>query len=62
LKRAGKLYNMNIDLDHLEEAKELLEYALENRRWIDVEEALEIIKEELGYDISENDSDDSQLE
>lgn len=62
MKRAGKLYNMNIDLDHLEEAKELLEYALENRRWIDVEEALEIIKEELGYDISENDSDDSQLE
>jgi hypothetical protein len=53
---------MNIDPDHLEEAKELLEYALENRRWIDVEEALEIIKEELGYDISENDSDDSQLE
>ena len=38
---------MNIDLDNLEEAKELLEYALENRRWIEVEEALEIIKKNL---------------
>lgn len=48
---------MNIDLDNLEEAKELLEYALENRRWIEVEEALEIIKEELGYDVDDEESD-----
>ncbi len=45
---------MNIDPDNLEEVKELLEYALENRRWIEVEEALEIIKEELGYEIDES--------
>lgn len=49
---------MNIDPDNLEEVKELLEYALENRRWIEVEEALEIIKEELGYEINESEEDE----
>lgn len=48
---------MNIDPDNLEEAKELLEYAIETRRWIEVEEALEIIKEELGYDVESEDSE-----
>lgn len=45
---------MNINLDNIEEAKELLEYALENRRWIEVEEALEILKESLGYEIGDS--------
>jgi hypothetical protein len=44
---------MNIDPDNLEEVKELLEYALDSRSWPSVEEALCIIKEELGYDAEE---------
>lgn len=51
---------MNIDPDNLEEVKELLEYALDNRRWIEVEEALEIIKEELGYEIDDEEEDEEQ--
>lgn len=51
-----------IDPDNIEEVKELLEYALENRRWIEVEEALEIVKEELGYEIEEDASEEDELE
>lgn len=43
----------NIDSDVLEEIREILMNAMEERKWIQVEEALEIINEELGYD-SEN--------
>lgn len=42
-----------IDPDVLEEIREILINAMEERKWIQVEEALEIINEELGYD-SEN--------
>lgn len=52
---------MNIDPDNIEEAKELLEYALENRRWIEVEEAIEILKEALGYDVDE-DGEEEEIE
>jgi hypothetical protein len=41
---------MNINIDNLEEVKELLEYALEARNMSSVEDALAILKEELGYD------------
>lgn len=51
---------MNINPDNLEEAKELLEYALENRRWIEVEEALEILKESLGYEPDDSDEEESE--
>lgn len=44
---------MSIDPDNIEEVKELLEYALDSRSWPSVEEALYIIKEELGYDVNE---------
>lgn len=52
----GKSYNMNID--NLEEVKELLEHALESRSWPAVEDALSILNEELGYD-SEKHEDES---
>lgn len=39
-----------IDPDVLEEIREILMNALDERKWIQVEEALEIINEELGYD------------
>lgn len=42
-----------IEPDILEEIREILMNALDERKWIQVEEALEIINEELGYD-SEN--------
>lgn len=51
---------MNIDPDNLEEAKELLEHALDSRSWPSVEEALYIIKEELGYDMDEEESDEEE--
>lgn len=44
----------DIDLDNLEEAKELLEHALDSHSWPSVEEALLLIKEELGYDVEED--------
>jgi alkylhydroperoxidase/carboxymuconolactone decarboxylase family protein YurZ len=44
---------MNIDIDNLEEIKELLEHALERHSWPAVEDALTILKEELGYEADE---------
>jgi len=49
---------MKIDPDNIEEVKELLEYALDSRSWPSVEEALYIIKEELGYEIEEDEEDE----
>lgn len=40
----------DINPDILEEIREILVDALDERKWINVEEALEIINEELGYD------------
>jgi hypothetical protein len=39
----------------------MLEYALEYRSWPSVEDALTILKEELGYEVEEED-EDSELE
>lgn len=48
---------MNVDIDGLEEVKELLEHALDERRWIGVEDALCLLKETLGYDPDEDEHD-----
>ena len=40
----------DINPDILEEIREILLDAIDERKWINVEEALEIINEELGYD------------
>lgn len=45
-----KLNHSDINPDVLEEIREILLNAIEERKWINVEEALEIINEELGYD------------
>lgn len=42
-----------VDPDNLEEAVELLKHALDSHSWPSVEDALLILKEELGYDIEE---------
>ena len=53
--------NMNqISPDNLEEAKELLEYALDSCSWPSVEEALLLIKEELGYDVDEEPEEEDE--
>lgn len=49
---------MNINTDNLEEIKELLEHALERRSWPAVEDALTILKEELGYEAEELEEDE----
>jgi hypothetical protein len=51
---------MNINTDNLEEIKELLEYALEARSWPSVEDALAILKEELGYEAEEIDEEETE--
>ena len=40
----------DINPDILEEVREILLNDIDERKWINVEEALEIINEELGYD------------
>lgn len=52
---------MNINTDNLEEIKQMLEYALEYRSWPNVEDALAILNEELGYE-NEEDTDDDQVD
>lgn len=47
----------NIDLDVLEEIREILIHASESRSWPSVEEALELLNDSLGYEES-NSSDD----
>lgn len=49
---------MNINIDNLEEIKELLEHALERHSWPAVEDALTILKEELGYEVEELEEDE----
>ena len=46
---------MNVDPDVLEEIKELLEHGLDRHSWPAIEDALILLKEELGYDIDEDD-------
>lgn len=52
----------NINTDNLEEIKQMLEYALEYRSWPSIEEALEILKEELGYEVDDKDSEEEDEE
>ena len=53
-----KTASREIDPDNLEEAKELLEHAMDSHSWPAVEEALILIKEELGYDVEEIEEED----
>lgn len=47
--------NNEIDVDKIEEAREVIKYAIESRSWLDVEEALGILNEILGYESDEDD-------
>ena len=50
---------MNIEPDVLEEIKELLEHGLDRHSWPSIEDALVILKEELGYDVDEERDEDN---
>jgi len=51
---------MNIDPDILEEIKEMLEHGLDRHSWPSVEDALALLKEELGYkDLADEKRNDS---
>ena len=47
---------MSVDPDTLEEIRELLEHGLEERSWPSVEDALYILREELGYAVEDEDT------
>lgn len=53
---------MNVDPDVLEEIKELLEHGIDRHSWPFIEDALNILKEELGYEVDEHDSDENYVE
>ena len=46
-----------IDADSVEEVREIINFALEDRNWLQVEEALDLLNDILGYEI-ENDVDE----
>ena len=50
---------MNIEPDVLEEIRELLEHGLDRHSWPAIEDALIILKEEMGYNTDEVDDDTS---
>lgn len=49
--------NNEIDTDKIEEARELLKYAIENRSWTDADEAVCLLDEALGYESTDDDDD-----
>lgn len=52
----------DIDPDVLEEIRDILMEAIEERKWINVEEALEILNEELGYEEEESSDTNENLD
>lgn len=54
----------SIDFDAVEEIRDQLIHAIERRRWVFVEEALELINDALGYENTDvnDESDDEEDE
>ena len=50
-------HDHNIDTDSLEEIKEILENAIEYRRWVGVEDAIELLNELLGIETEEEEDE-----
>jgi len=48
----------SIDIDSIEEIREVLKYAIKSRSWMEVEDTLELLNEILGHDSSEEEVDD----
>jgi len=55
----SKKYNDNveIDIDSVEEVREVLKYAIESKSWLEAEDALGLLNEILGY---ENEDDEEE--
>ena len=49
--------DIEIDADDVEEAREVLMYAIESRTWSEVEDALELLNEILGYEADEEEEE-----
>ena len=47
-----------IDVDDVEEAREVLMYAIESRSWLEAEEALALLNEILGYESEEEEEEE----
>jgi hypothetical protein len=48
----------SIDIDSIEEIREVLKYAIKSRSWMEVEDTLELLNEILGHDSFEEEVDD----
>jgi hypothetical protein len=53
----SKNKDIEINSDSIEEVREVLKYAMESHSWLDVEEALELINEVLGYEPEEDEEE-----
>lgn len=49
-----------LDVDSVEEAREVLKYAIESRSWLEAEDALELLNELLGYEPDEDEEEESK--
>ena len=56
----SKNNDIEIDVDEVEEAREVLMYAIESRSWLEAEDALELLNEILGYDAEEDEDEDTK--
>jgi hypothetical protein len=48
---------MNIDPDVLDEIREMLEHGVDRHSWPAIEDALNLLKEEMGYEVPEESED-----
>ncbi len=55
----SKYYDPEINYDDVEEVREIIKYAIENKKWLEVEEALELLNGILGHDDDVDDDEDS---
>ena len=56
----SKYDNSEINPDSVEEVREVLKYALESKNWLDVEDALELLNELLGYENAEEEEEEGK--
>ena len=50
--------DVEIDIDAIEEVREVLSYAIESRSWLEAEDALGLLNEILGYEDEEDEEEE----
>jgi hypothetical protein len=50
--------DVQIDIDAVEEIREVLSYAIESRSWLEAEDALGLLNEILGYEDEEEEEEE----